>query len=822
MLKNYLVIAFRTLRKHRFYSALNVLGLAIGLAVCLLIFLYVQDERSYDRHFTQADNIYRVRALFSAQQVQSEEARVAFPAADLLKNDFAEVTHAVRLIGIDQTPLFVRDERRFYEAHFFFADADFFAVFDIPFLRGDPETALRDPSSIVLTASIARKYFDDADPIGQTLLYDNRVDLTVTGVIEDLPHNTHFNFEMLASRESIVPIYSEGILQPLNNWGWPSTYTYLLLTQEADAVALEAKLPEFMDRNEAQDALSLFLQPLQDIHLRSHLELEMQPNGNITQVYTFSAIALLILLIACINFMNLATARGALRAKEVGMRKVVGARRGQIVAQFLGQSLLMTLIAMGIALVLVALTLPAFNTFLGKDLAVGYLSDPFILPGLLLLGLVVGIGAGLYPAFYLSGAKIQSVLRGATTSGKQGRLVRKGLVVTQFAISIVLIVSTGLVYAQMQYARSLPLGYEKEQMVILSGLGRLDDAQARETLRNQLLQHANILDVTSSSLVPTETLFAGTGFRLPGQADDEEGLFYRINPVDHEFFDTFGIEMVAGRAFSRDYSTDQVSAPPEQGETPEDEVPNERPPEPTRTGALILNESGAAKAGWTPEEAIDKTMILGDISFRVVGVAKDIYFSSVHHEIEPLVYFVDEQGLGTMAIKVAAADLSTTLAYIDQTWASLVPTYPITRTFLDDRFNALYLQEERTATVITYFSLFAVFIACLGLLGLAAFTAERRTKEIGVRKVLGASIGHIVFLLSKEFTLLVGIAFVVAAPIAYFAMDRWLQDFAYRVEISLWIFLGAGLIALLVAFFTVSYQSIRAALNDPVESLRYE
>ncbi len=809
MLKNYVLIAYRTLVKHRFYSAINILGLAIGLAVCLLIFLFVQDERSYDRHFAEAEQIYRVRATFEKQQVHSEEARVAYLAADLLKQDFPEIVHAVRLIGIDQGPLFVREERRFYETHFFFADSNFFEVFDVPFLLGDPATALHEPSSIVLTESVARKYFDDADPLGQTLSYDDRVDLTVTGVIEDLPHNTHFNFDMLASHGSMVPVYGEDIRQPLGNWSWPSTFTYLLLTPEADAVALEAKLPEFMTRNEGQAALSLFLQPVQDIHLRSHLELEMQPNGDIAQVYTFSAIALLILLIACINFMNLATARATLRAKEIGMRKVVGARRSQIVVQFLGQSLLMTFVALGIALILVQVALPIFNTFLGKALSVGYIENPLMLPGLLALALVVGAGAGLYPAFYLSGARIQSVLRGTASSGLRGGLIRKVLVVTQFAISIVLIVATGLVYAQMQYARSLPLGYEKDQMVIVSGFDRVDD-EAYETLRNQLLQHTTIREVTRSSLIPTDNLFSGTNFRLPGQAEDDDPLFYRINPVNHEFFDAFGIEMVAGRAFSRDFSTDRISQPSEEDST--------------RAGALILNESAAAKAGWTPEQALGKTLFLNDITFTVVGVAKDIYFSSIHHEIEPLVYFVSSGGRDNLTIKISTSDLPATLAYIDETWAAVVPTYPITRTFLDDRFDAMYLQEERTGTVITYFALFAVVIACLGLLGLAAFTAEQRTKEIGVRKVLGASIGNIVVLLTKEFTKLVGIAFVVAAPVAYFATDWWLQDFVYRLDIfqAWWIFALAGLAALVIACLTVSYQSTRAALADPVKSLRYE
>jgi putative ABC transport system permease protein len=389
MWKNYLLVALRTMRKSLLYTTINVLGLATGLAVCTLIALFVLDELSYDRQFEASDDIYRVSAVFEAQQVHSEEAMLAYPAAELLKNDFPEVVHAVRLIGIDRTPLISRGEQRFYQEGFLIADSNFFAVFDFPVLAGDPATALMEPSTVVLTRSAAERYFGDEDPMGQTIVFDTRADLTVTGVIEDLPSNTHLDFSMLASHGSIVPLYSEGVLGPLSSWGWPSTYTYIRLVPATDADALQAKLPEFMDRNEAQDALSLHLQPLTDIHLHSHLELEMAPNGDIRQVYTFSAIALLILLIACINFMNLTTARSTLRTREVGLRKVVGAGQRQIIIQFLGQSVLMTLIALVLALVMVALALPIFNDFLGKDLAVGYLSNPLRLLALIGLGLVV-------------------------------------------------------------------------------------------------------------------------------------------------------------------------------------------------------------------------------------------------------------------------------------------------------------------------------------------------------------------------------------------------------------------------------------------------
>lgn len=809
MWHNYLVVAWRTMLKYRMYSTINVLGLAMGLAVCLLIFLYVQDERSYDTFFTDADQIHRVRALFEAQQVKSEEARLAYPAADLLANDFPEIEHSVRLISIGESPLFVQEEQRFYEENFFFADSNFFAVFDVPFRYGDPSTALAEPASIVITTSVAQKYFGEANVVGQTLTYDNRVPLTVTGVIEDLPSNTHFAFDMLASHGSLVSVFGDGIMRPLQRWGWPSTYTYIKLHEGVDADALEAKLPEFMDRNEAQDALSIFLQPLQDIHLRSHLELEMKPNGDIAQVYAFSAIALLILLIACINFMNLATARSTLRAKEVGMRKVVGARRGQVITQFLGQSVMMTMIALGLALVIVQLTLPSFNTFLDKDLSVGYLTTPWIPLGLLLIGLLVGVAAGSYPAFYLSAAKSLDVLRGETTRGLGRGRVRQALVVLQFAISITLVVVTGTVYNQMQFAKNLKLGYEKDQIAIVSGVNRMDSMEAFETLRTRLLQHSTISAVTASSIIPTQNLFAGTGFRLPG-GDAQEPLFYRIVQVEHSFFDTYGINIVSGRSFSRDFGTDQRVRPSEDN--------------PHVQASIIMNEAAALKAGWSPEEAVGKILMQGDdeqsTTYTVVGIAEDIYFSSVHSEIEPVVYFADPAGGDHLAIKMATADLGATLAYVDEVWNEVVPNYPITRTFLDDRFEALYQQEERTGQVITAFAMLAIFIACLGLLGLAAFMAERRRKEIGVRKVVGASVRDIVLMLSWDFTKLVLIANVIAWPAAYVLADAWLQDFAYRTEIGVLLFLAASGVAFLVAWLTVGVQAGRAAIVNPATAIR--
>ncbi len=811
MWKNYLLVALRSMRKAKLDTSINIFGLAVGLAVCLLITLFVRDELSYDRFFTHADRIQRVTAVFEAQQVYSEEARLTAVVAPLMANDFPEVEEATRLFRIGDEELFSRNDQRFYYSGVFFADSNFFAVFDFALLGGDPATALAQPNQVVLTQSVAAQFFGATNPIGQTLTFDGRADLTVSGVLADLPSNTHFQFDVLISEPSMASLYGEGLINGLQSWGWPSTYTYLLLQPGTNATALAAKFPDFMQRNEGQNALSLYLQPLTDIHLHSQMELEMAANGSMRQVYTFGAVALLILIIACINFMNLSTARFTLRAKEVGMRKVVGAARSQLITQFLSQSVVMTVFSLALALVLVWVALPWFNAFTGKALQLGLLANPLVPLSLLTVGLVVGLFAGSYPAFFLSRAKPLAILQGRLSTQGSG-VVRRVLVVTQFAISIVLIIATAVVFAQIRFASSLDLGYEKEQTVVINGLNRTGDADARMLLRDRLLQHPNITAVTSASLIPTDEFFAGTGFRRAGDPADSS-LFMRVNAVDFEYFETFGIDMVAGRGFSRDFGTDFGGRPTE--ENPHVET------------ALILNESAAQKAGWSPEEAIGKQFVQGpgdewSITYNVVGVARDIYFSSVHTAIEPAVFFVNPRNVASMAVRLGTADMPATLAFIDQTWAEMVPTYPITRTFLDDRFAALYEREQREATVFTSFSLLAILIACLGLLGLAAFIAERRRKEIGVRKVLGASVRDIVTMLSWDFTKLVIIANVIAWPVAWFFMRAWLDDFAYSAGLSVWVFLMASVVVFAIAWGTVGMQAGRAALVDPARTIRDE
>ncbi|GAB5521340.1 MAG: ABC transporter permease [Rhodothermales bacterium] len=812
MWKNYLLIATRTLRKQKLYTAINVFGLALGIAVCLLIALYVHDDLGYDRQWNDADSIYRIAAIFEAGDVYSEEARLAYPAADLLEADFPEVEEALRLIRIDDRPLVTYEERRYYEDHMLFADSNFFAVFDQPLVSGNPETALRQPSSVVISESVAQRYFGTANPIGRILQYDGRADLTVTGVMRDLPAQTHLAVDLIASATSLAGVFGEGIYNNLGSWGWPSTYTYVKLTPGTSAEGFAAKLPEFMDRNEAQDALTLMVQPLTDIHLRSNILLEMKTNGNLTNVLALIAVAVLILLIACFNFMNLATARATLRTREVGVRKAIGAHVSQITVQFLSQAVLTALLALLVAVVLARLALPAFNAFTGKALSMGFADQPALWPIVVVFVLLVGVGAGAYPAFVLARAHMVDSLKGTALGRTRSGWVRQGLVIVQFAASILLVIGTLVVLGQMRYAHSLPLGYEKDQVVLLSDVRAVGEATL-PTLRDRLRQHPQIVAVTQASTVPTEDLFAGTNFDVVGAPTDDEGVFLRINFVDAMFFETMGVSMAAGRSFSDDFPGDLRVRPTEE--------------QPHNTASVILNRAALSKLGWTPDEALTSGGLrLGNeetsTTFQIVGVTEDAHFSSVHTAVEPMAYLFQPNRGNQLALRLTGTDIAGTLGFIDATWSELVPTYPIQRTFLDDEFEAAYRAEVDAAQLLTVSAGLAVLVACLGLLGLAAFMAERRRREIGVRKVLGASERDIVLMLAWTFTKLVLVANLIAWPLGYVFARTWLADFAYQVPIHAGWFLGAGVLALLVAGITVSLQAFWAARVDPVRALQYE
>ncbi len=804
MFKNYLKIALRNLLKYKGYSLINILGLAVGMASCILILLYVHDELSYDQHHEKAEQIYRVtREWFNSDGSSSLHlGHVAPPIGPLLKNDFSDIRQMVRITD-GNNPLIRHQDKVFQEDRFYFADPNIFEIFTLPLFKGDPQNALADPNSVVLTSAMAQKYFGDEEPLGQVLNLDGRADLKVTGVMQEVPANSHFHFDFLGSMKLLEQVFGD---DEFKNWGSNNYATYLLFPQNYAVENFKKAIPDFIGRHhpdgkEAIPKTTLHLQRLTDIHLHSQLDSEIEANGNIVYVYIFSAIAFFLLLIACINFMNLATARSANRAKEVGLRKVVGAERQQLIKQFLGETVFMALIALLLAVVLVEAALPKFNAFAGKELALRSQGIFFILASLLGVTLFVGIVAGSYPAFFLSHFQPLAVLKGQKIGSTRSRF-RSVLVVFQFAISIILIVGMGIVYNQLEYCRNKNLGLNKEQIVVLPADQNI--VRRYPDIRNQLLQHPQIAGVAASKRVPSGRLLDSSGGSVI-DGEKSEPLDFRIANVrvDHSFIETYGIQMAAGRNFSTEFPTDS-------------------------TEAFILNETAVKKIGWpSPEAAVGKPFQYGNRRGRVIGVVKDFHYESLHQPITPIILLIAPQSFNSISVKIRAAqtaDIAATLDFLKQKWQEYRPNFPFQYSFIDERYEQLYQSEHRLGQIFGTFSLLAVFIACLGLFGLASYTAEQRTKEIGVRKVLGASLGNIVLLLSKDFARLVAVATLFSWPIAYFAMSRWLQEFAYRININhqLATFLLAALLAFAIALLTVSFQAIKAAMTNPVEALRYE
>ncbi len=801
MFQNYLKTAFRTIRKHKGYAFINVAGLAVGMACCILIMLFVFDELSYDRFHENHDRIYRVtREWFNEDGVVSLHlGQVAPPIAPLLENDFPEIEHAVRMIRIGRL-LVGRDSEYFEEPRFFFAEQDLFEVFSFPLTAGDPKTALQDPFNIVISEEMAKKYFGDENPIGKTLQIQvdtQKADMMVTGVMENIPHNSHFHADFFGSFKTYAAVVGD---EELQNWASNNYATYLLLPNNYDINRLKSQLDPFIDRHLSKgmsEKTKLELQPITDIHLHSHLDSEIEANSDITYVYVFSVIAFFVLLIACVNFMNLATARSAGRAREVGMRKVVGAQRIQLVHQFLNESILTAVISLLLALGLVYLVLPAFSQFIGKELSFNLIKNSQLLLLLFLLAVIVGFLAGLYPAFYLSAFKPIRVLRDKIGSRKRGLSFRSILVVFQFSISIILIICVTVVSNQLDYMRSLDLGFDEEQVAVLpssdSILQNLDD------FKNRLLQNPDVLNVSAASRVPSGRLLDSAGARvLSGETSQPITFRIAMIMVDYDYIPTFKMELAAGRNFSRQMGTD-----PDQ--------------------AFILNETAVKQIGWeSPERAIGEGFGYGRRQGQVIGVVKDFHFESLHQEISPIVMFLSESHLGQIAVRISPQNIPQTMGFLKKTWVEMRPNYPFSYYFIDKNFDQQYRSEEKLQQIFSCFAFLAVFIGCLGLFGLASYSAERRTKEIGIRKVLGASSSRLVFLLSKEFTKWALLANVFAWPLAYWVMSRWLQNFAYRAHISFGTFFLAGALAWLIALLTVSYQAVKASLADPVSSLKYE
>ncbi len=809
MLTNYLKIAWRNLLRNKAFSAINIVGLAIGLATCLLISLFVLNELSYDRFNEKADRIVRVIFRGTMNGGQIAEATIMAPTAQTLKANYPEI-QAVTRLRRGGSALFSYKDKTFKEDAVAFVDSTFFDVFTLPFRAGNPRTALTRPNTVVITQPIAQKYFGTDDPIGKVLrIKGEPTTYTVTGLIDAMPSNAHFHIDFLLSMANSPEATS-------TSWMASNFYTYLVLPEGYDYKRLEAKLPQLVSTymgpqlqqafgmsmaqfRQKGNSVGLFLQPLTDIHLHSSLTSEIEPAGNIQYVYIFGATALFMLLIACINFMNLSTAGATKRAREVGIRKVMGSLKQALVSQFLIESILLTTIAMVLALGLIWTVLPAFNELAGKALTLRYEQLPGMVTGLLLFGLLIGVLAGSYPAFFLSSFKPITVLKGGNVSktvGRSGVGLRSGLVVFQFFMSSLLIIGTTVVYQQLSYIQHKNLGYDREQVLILPQAWQLGPQQA--VLRDQLLRDSRVVNASLSSYLPAGPS-ESNNFIVYADNNDAQLTKTLCYTVDYRYLATMGMQLVAGRAFSPQYGTD--------------------------SSAIVLNETAAKALGWG-DKAIGHTITHPDNdgtakTYTVIGIVRDFHFRSLHEAISPLLMTLG-QGGGNLIVKTKPGDITGLLANLKQQWATLLPDEPFVYSFLDERFNKTYLAEQKTGQILGLFAGLTIFVACLGLFGLATFTAQQRTKEIGVRKVLGASVTSIVALLSRDFLKLVLIAIVLASPIAYYAMQQWLQDFAYKITIEWWVFALAGLLAIGIALLTVSFQSVRAALVNPVKSLKTE
>ena len=795
MFFNYLKAALRNLLRHKGYAFINIFGLAIGIACCILILLYVQDELSFDTHHERADRLYRLVTETRSQDRARSSVTTPIPLAPTLLNDFPEVAQAARFFNPDNpVPLVQHGERRFYEQGFFFADPGALEIFSFSLKEGNAGTALNEPFSVVITGEMAEKYFGNESPLGQTLTFKNSLDFEVTGVLDAIPRNTHLQFDFLASFSSLQHWLGE---EAMGNWYNNMCFVYLLLPPDHDAATLEEKLAGFTDTYLGQNpdvTRHFYLQPLSRIHLYSQADYGIAGGGDIFYVYMFSSIAVIILLIACINFINLSTARSSTRAKEVGVRKVMGAEKSSLVMQFIGEAVLSALLALMLALVLVIPPISWVNSLLGKALTLPV--DGYLLLVFLGITLFIGVLAGSYPAFILSSFRPAEVLKKPSSSGRRGFTLRKGLVVAQFAISITLLICTAFIYAQLDYMKNRSMGFDEEAVVVIP----IRDESLRQStdgIKNEVLQHPAVLQASAAALYPGGPV-GRMRFRLE---DNEELLTPRVLWGDHEFLGALGMELVAGRDFSRERVTDADEA-------------------------FIVNETAVRQMGWKdPESALGKrfTRIQGSSSDdqtegQIIGVVKDFHFRSLRSEIEPLVIHLWPWPNYILA-RIRADGVPDALAFLEQTWQTFDPVHPFEYVFLDAQFDALYRNEEQLTQIIAVFTILAIFVACLGLFGLISFEGQRRSKEIGVRKVFGASVSKVAFLLTKDLLVLVVVANVIAWPVAYFYMQSWLQEFAYHVEMNLFIFILGGALSLLIAFLTINYQAVKAAYSNPIEQL---
>lgn len=793
MIANYLKTAFRQMFRHKAYFLINIVGLAVGIACCLFAFLYVFHELSYDRYHVDFDRVFRIAERIQKDSAELETARVTAPLIPAIRENFPEVEYAVRFQLATWDSLVERGEKKFNEKWVMIAENDLFNVFSMGFIKGNPKNALDRPRTVVITQHIAKKYFGHEDPLNKTLiLWGNPVE--VTGVIQDCPDNTHLRYDIIISLNGFEKVWN------LDNWGWTGFYAYVRLKPHVDSELFEQKIRHVADRyiseelREWGESFTFFLQPITSIHLNSHLNMEVVPPGNPRDIYIFSIIGFLILLISCINFTNLTAARSTNRTKEVGIRKVVGAHQVQLVRQFLWESVLASVISMVISFIVVTAFLPHFSQLTGQDFSFRSLLKPSILLFLLGLSLFAGVVAGSYPAFLLSRFRPARILKGVAGSTTGGNAIRRFLVVAQFSMTIVLVIGTLVVYKQIRFMKNVDLGFDKEQKLIVPG----DLKERYESVKAEFLKNPSIIGASACWNVPGRLPNLIEAHLVGENEDKAQSMnFYYI---DHDFIPEYGIEIVAGRSFQKKFQSDTYDS-------------------------FILNETAVKAFGFSsPEEILGKKMYEGGSGGvgTIIGVAKDFFYTGLQTKVEPLVMQVRPDFFSTLSLEIRTDNLNETLSFIEKKWNELQLGRLFSYFFLDEDFNRHYRSEENLGHIYTTLTFLAIFISCLGLAGLSAFTAEQRTKEIGVRKVLGASAWSVLILLLNEFTKWVFVSNVIAWPLSYFIMQKWLQGFAYRTDIGLWVFVFSAALAFLISVITVSYQSLKAALANPVDSLRYE
>jgi putative ABC transport system permease protein len=790
MLRNYIKIAFRNLLRHKAFSFINIFGLSIGMACSILIFLWVEHELSYDRFHQNSENIYRITAELREMDIKA--AVSSAPLALAVQNELPEIKSTVRLSPGHEDLLQVED-RMFEEDRICYADSNFLQFFSFALKEGDPRTALLQPEGIVITEAMAKKYFGEGEAMGKSIRKNHKDDFTVTGVLENMPENSHLQFDFIQPMSFLAR--TERDLKE-NIWDNFNFFTFIELDEKADkseesVAGLAKKITGIYKKNEPNLKVDLHLQPLSKIHLHSSFIADVQGNGDIQYVYTFILVAIFILVVACINFMNLATARSARRAKEVGLRKVAGALRFQLIRQFLAESSLIAFIALLLSIIIVSAVLPAFNDLAGKNLTIDYFNIKQV-SWVLAITAITGVLAGSYPALFLSGFIPVKVLKGNLKAGAAGSFFRNTMVIVQFAVSITLLVGTAVIYDQMGFIRNRNLGFDKENLIYSRMTGDL--WKKYQTLRSSLEQNSLTSDFCFASNLPTNLTNGTVGVEWDGKDKDFQPLFVTI-AIDENFIDVLNLELLTGRTFSKDFKAD--------------------------TASFLVNEKALQTMNMDVATAVGKSLSLWGTKGTIVGVVKDFNFKPVQKPIEPLILRLNTWG-EIAVIRAKPGQVEATVKEMENIFKTLNPEYPFTYNFVDEDLDNLYKAESRLSSLFTIFAGLAIFISCLGLYGLSAFLAERRTKEIGVRKVLGASVSHLVYLLSKTFTVPVFVAMIVATPLSWYIMNQWLEGFAYHVEIRWTVFLMAFMVSLIIALITVSFESIKAAFANPAKSLRDE